>query len=66
MCVKIDLPKGGMKLIKGIEDKSKINMNLRIDEDLKNKFKIATIEKNTTMTEALISFMEEYIMTKEK
>lgn len=53
-------------MVRDIDETCKINMNLRINEELKNKFKIATIENNTTMTEALISFMEEYVTAKEK
>ena len=44
----------------------KINMNLRIEENLKNQFKIATIKNNTTMTDAIMNFIREYIQETEQ
>lgn len=42
-------------------DNDSVLMNLRINEELKKQFKIKTLENNTTMTEALIDFITEYI-----
>lgn len=44
-----------------INEDSRILMNLRIDESLKKQFKIATIKRNTTMTDAVMNFIKEYI-----
>lgn len=36
-------------------------MNLRIDEELRKKFKIKTLENDTTMTEAIVDFIKKYV-----
>lgn len=66
MLVKIDLQKGGNKMEEETFEDLKINMNLRIEENLKNQFKIATIKNNTTMTDAIMNFIREYIQETEQ
>lgn len=46
-----------------IKEKSepKILMNIRIDKDLRNEFRIKTIRENTTMSEVLMNFIRKYL-----
>lgn len=36
-------------------------MNIRIDNELRKKFKMKTINENTTMSEVLINYIKEYL-----
>lgn len=48
--------------VKNMREKdSKTLMNLRIDKDLRKKFKEKVEQKNTTMSEVTIDFIKKYI-----
>ena len=52
---------GGRTMEKQEVHKPKTLMNLRIDEDLRNKFKEKTEEKDTTMSKVTIEFIKKYV-----
>ena len=41
--------------------KPKEIMNIRIDENLKQKFRIKTIQEKTTMSEVITNYIENYL-----
>lgn len=40
---------------------STVLLNINIDKDLRDKLKIVCIKNNTTITEVLTSYIEEYV-----
>ena len=40
---------------------STVLLNINIDKDLRDELKIACIKNNTTITEVLISYIENYV-----
>ena len=43
------------------KNEPKILMNIRIDKNLRNEFRIKTIRENTTMSEVLMDFIKKYL-----
>lgn len=39
----------------------KVRINIHVDENLRQRFKLACVKKDATITEVLIECMEEYI-----
>ena len=53
-----------MKLLKkvgGILYMTTVLLNINIDKDLRDELKIIAIRKNTTITEILTTYIEEYV-----
>lgn len=46
------------------EKENLIIFNLKMDEELRDKFKIKTIQNKTTMTDVVISAIKEYLKEK--
>lgn len=44
----------------------KVIFNFKIDPQLRDKFKIKTIEKQTTMTDVVINAIEKYVKEEKK
>lgn len=44
-----------------VEKKGKILMNVRIDEELRDEFRIKTIRDKTTMSQEITKFIEAYL-----
>ena len=43
------------------EKKEKILMNIRIEDELKEAFRIKTIKEKTTMSDVITGFIKEYL-----
>ena len=47
-------------------EKAKMIMNIRIDEDLKERFRIKTIKEKTTMSDVITRAIERYLDNNEE